>query len=166
MKARAPRSGTSLPTFQKALFGVFFFFFRLLSNLSNTARRRAYRRAFAGNARYYRNNLGLDFCHFYHLAHKQAAAAAWPSSNRCVCLTRIRCFGLDTPSLIYDNAAQEIRYLGFFFSPAATTRCGGPWRSLTSPTPTSSRTSSPKPRCSPRRSLWRTPTKRRPKRRR
>lgn len=31
--------------------------------------------------------------------------------NLCVCLTRIRCFRLDTPALIYDNATQKIRYL-------------------------------------------------------
>lgn len=78
------------------------FLSRLLGNSSNTAAAAAHRRAFAGNARYYRNKLGFDFCHFYHLSHKPAArlfffrGGGYPS----VCLTRVRCLGLDTPSLI------------------------------------------------------------------
>lgn len=92
------------PDFQKASL-----FFPGYSATYQTQHGGAYRRAFAGNALYYRNKLGFNFCHFYHLSHKQAAA--WPSLNRCVCLTRIRCFRLDTPSLTYDHTTQKILYL-------------------------------------------------------
>lgn len=103
MKARR-RDPEHPPDFQKASL-----FFPGYSATYQTQHSAAYRRAFSGNALYYRNKLGFDFCQFYHQSHKPAAAG--PSLNRCVCLTRIRCFELDTPSLISNNATQKIRYL-------------------------------------------------------
>lgn len=62
------RSGTS-----SRLSEDLFVFSPGYSATHQTAAAAAHRRAFAGNARYYRNKLGFDFCHFYHLSHKQAA---------------------------------------------------------------------------------------------
>lgn len=129
------------------------------------------------------HNLAFNFCHFYHLTHKQGLLK---SRSRyilpCFCQDSLldHEINLDVSSMFHCLCPQYTtvsvfvyrlklqheminRYKSFI---AATTHCGALWRNQTSSTPMSLRIFSPRPRYNQRRSLCRTPMRRKPKQRR